>query len=146
MATGGVVTDLDKGDVLGPIEYTLSTFVVREYAHAVEMHHPCFQDDDPMMMPPSLIHLDKLRLYAAACPKGTGPTARIHYEYDCEVFAPVHPGDVVVVSGEVVERFEKKGRDYVAMEMKLHRKADGALLVRYLDHVILAFSQAGGTA
>lgn len=140
MATGGVVTDLDKGDRLGPIEYTLSRFVVREYSHAVEMHQPCFHDDEPMLMPPTLIHLDKLRLYSAACPKGTGATARIHYEYDCEVFEPVHPGDVVIVSGEVTDRFNKKGRDYVVMEMKLHRKSDGALLIRYIDHVILAFA------
>lgn len=140
MTTGGVVTDLDKGDKLGPIEYTLSHFVMREYSHAVEMHHPCFQDDNPLLMPPTLIHLDKLRLYAAACPKGTGPTARIHYEYDCEIFEPVHPGDVVEVSGEVTDRFTKKGRDYLVMEMKLVRKSDGTLLVRYVDRVILAFA------
>ena len=140
MATGGVTSDLDKGDILGPIEYTLSKFVVREYAHANEMHQPCFPDDEPMLMPPTLIHLDKLRLYSQACPKGTGPSARIHYEYDCEVFEPVHPGDVVVVSGEVTDRFEKKGREYVVIEMKLHRKSDDALLVRYIDHVIISYA------
>ena len=45
MATGRYVTDLDKGDVLGPIEYTMSKFVVREYCHANELHQDCFQND-----------------------------------------------------------------------------------------------------
>ena len=38
MATGRYVTDLDTGDVLGPIDYTMSKFVVREYCHANELH------------------------------------------------------------------------------------------------------------
>ncbi|EKF41629.1 hypothetical protein NA8A_15511 [Nitratireductor indicus C115] len=139
MATGGVVTDLDVGDVLGPVEFTLSPFVVREYSHAVEMHHECFQSANELFMPPTLIHLDKLRLYNHACPGGTGPTARIHYEYDAEVLAPVRPGDRLSVSGEVKERYTKKGREYVLIEMQLKRVSDGELLVRYFDRVILAY-------
>ncbi|WEX09042.1 hypothetical protein [Chelativorans sp. AA-79] len=139
MAIGGVVTDLDVGDILGPVEYTLSPFVVREYCHAVEMHQDCFQSADDLIMPPTLIHLDKLRLYNHACPGGTGPTARIHYEYDAEVFAPVRVGDRLSVSGEVKERYTKKGREYVLMEMQLKRIETGELLVRYLDQVILAY-------
>jgi len=140
MATGGVVTDLDVGDVLGPIEYTLSSFVIREYSHVVEMHHEIFQGAEDLVMPPSLIHLDKLRLYNHACPGGTGPTARIHYEYDAEIFVPVRVGDRLVVSGEVKQRYTKKSREYVLMEMLLKRVDTGELLVRYLDQVILAYS------
>ncbi len=139
MAIGGVVTDLDVGDVLGPVEYTLSSFVIREYCHAVELHQDCFQAADGIVMPPTLIHLDKLRLYKHACPGGTGPTARIHYEYDAEVFAPVYVGDRLVVSGEIKERYTKKGREYVLLEMLLKRADTGELLVRYRDQVILAY-------
>ena len=144
MAVGGYVTDLDKGDVLGPVEYSLSPFVVREYCHAVEIHHPCFQGVEGQIMPPTLIHLDKLRLYRHACPKGTGPTARIHFEYDCEVFGPVHVGDRLSVSGVITDRYQKNGRDYVILTMELRRVGTGELLVRYVDRVILAFKPAGG--
>lgn len=140
MAIGGLVTELDVGDVLGPVEYTLSPFVVREYCHAVELHHDCFQGADGLVMPPTLVHLDKLRLYAHACPEGTGPTARIHFEYDAEVFAPVRVGDRLAVSGEVKERFTKKGREYVLMEILLKRADSGELLIRYRDTVILAYA------
>lgn len=141
MATGRYVTDLDLGDVLGPVEYTLSSFVIREYSHIVEMHHECFQGADDLIMPPTLIHLDKLRLYNAACPAGTGPTARIHYEYDAEVFAPARVGDRLSVIGRIKDRYVKKGRDYVLLEMELTNVATGELLVRYRDRVILAYAQ-----
>lgn len=140
MATGGVVSDLDKGDVLGPVEYTLSPFVVREYAHAVEMHHPCFQGrQGDLVMPPTLIHLDKLRLYRHACPDGTGPSARIHFEYDVEVFEPVRVGDRLSVRGEIIDRYTKNGREYAVLEMKLTNLATGTLVMRYVDRVILAY-------
>lgn len=142
MAVGGYVSDLDTGDVLGPVDYTLSSFVVREYSHAVEMHHPCFQGSEGQVMPPTLIHLDKLRLYRHACPKGTGPSARIHFEYDAEVFAPVHVGDRLTVSGLITERYQKNGRDYVVLKMELRRTDTDELLVRYFDRVILAYAQS----
>ena len=140
MATGGVVSDLDKGDVLGPVEYTLSPFVVREYTHAVEMHHPCFQGrQGDLVMPPTLIHLDKLRLYRHACPAGTGPSARIHFEYDVEVFEAVRVGDRLSVRGEIIDRYTKNGRDYAVLEMKLTNLATDTLVMRYVDRVILAY-------
>lgn len=142
MAVGGYVSDLDTGDVLGPVDYTLSSFVVREYSHAVEMHHPCFQGSEGQVMPPTLIHLDKLRLYRHACPKGTGPSARIHFEYDAEVFAPVHVGDRLTVSGLITERYQKNGRDYVVLKMELRRTDTDELLVRYFDRVILSYAQS----
>ena len=142
MSIGGFVTDLDVGDVLGPCEYTLSSFVIREYSHGVEMHQPCFQGTaDEIVMPPTLIHLDKLRLYTHACPKGTGPTARIHFEYDAEVFAPARVGDRLSVIGRITDRYLRNGRTYVLLEMELTNVATGQLLIRYRDRVILAYSQ-----
>ena len=143
MAIGGVVSELDKGDVLGPVEYTLSPFVVREYCHAVELHHSCFQGrEGDLVMPPTLIHLDKLRLYRHACPGGTGPSARIHFEYDVEVFHPVRVGDRLSVRGEIADRYQKNGRDYVVLVMELTNVATGQLLVRYQDKVILSYREA----
>ena len=57
MAVGQYTSDLDVGDVLGPVEYTLSPFVVREYAHSNELHQPFFQGlkDDLVMPPPEPI-------------------------------------------------------------------------------------------
>ena len=145
MAVGRYVTDLDRGDVLGPIDYTMSRFVVREYCHTNELHQSCFQDRDGQYAPPTLVHLDKLRLYKKACPAGTGPTARVHYEYDATIHAPIPVEVPLRVKGTVTERYEKKGRQYVVMEIELRTAADDRPLVTYKDTVILAYqSSAGG--
>lgn len=139
MAVGRYVTDLERGDVLGPIDYTMSRFVVREYCHANELHQPVFQHREGQYAPPTLVHLDKLRLYKHACPAGTGPTARVHYEYDATIHAPI-PVDVPLrVKGTVTERYEKKGRQYVVMQIDLAIAADNRPLVTYRDTVILAY-------
>lgn len=145
MAVGRYVTDLDKGDVLGPLDYTMSKFVVREYCHANELHQDCFQNET-RFAPPTLVHLDKLRLYKHACPAGTGPTARVHYEYDATIHAPIPVGVPLRVKGTVTERYEKKGRQYVVMEIDLRTAKDNRPLITYRDTVILAYKQQGGAA
>jgi len=139
LATGGYVSDLAVGDRIGPVEYTMSAFVVREYSHANELHHDFLQGIVDPLAPPTLIHLDKLRLYRHGCPKGTGPSARIHYEYDATVHGEVRVGDRLCVSGEVTERYERRGRQYVVMEMELRRASDDALLIAYRDTSILSY-------
>ena len=105
MAVGQYTSDLEPGDVLGPVEYTLSPFVVREYCHAVELHQDCFQQANGGIMPPTLIHLDKLRLYRHACPKNQ-PT-RVHIEYDATFTKPCRSAPLRV-SGKVSERIEAR--------------------------------------
>lgn len=141
MALNGYVSDLDVGDEIGPLEYTMSPFVVREYCHANELHHAFFQGVEGQVAPPTLVHLDKLRLYRHGCPKGTGPHARIHYQYDATIHAEVPAGERLSVSGKVTERYQKRGRDYVVMVIELRRAADGKLLIEYRDTAILAYTQ-----
>lgn len=143
MAVGRYTTDLDTGDVLGPIEYSMSKFVVREYCHANEIHHPLYQGLDPKFAPPTLVHLDKLRLYKVACPEGTGPTARIHYEYDATIHKPIPVDQKLRVKGTVSERYEKRGRNYVVMEIDMRLAATDELLVSYRDTIIVSY---GGKA
>lgn len=142
MAIGKYVSDLELGDVLGPVDYTMSSFVVREYCHANELHHEFFQGAADQVAPPTLVHLDKLRLYRHACPLGTGPSARIHYEYDATIHDEVPVGEPLTVVGKVTERYTKRGRDYVVMEIDLKRKSDGRLLIHYRDNAILAYKQS----
>jgi hypothetical protein len=141
VAVGQYTSDLEPGDVLGPLEYTLSPFVVREYSHAVELHHDCFQRAKGGIMPPTLIHLDKLRLYRHACPKGTGPHARVHIEYDATFHEAVPVGAKLRVSGKVSERIEKRGRTYVYIDMELRAASDDRLLISYRDTVTLSYKE-----
>jgi hypothetical protein len=139
VAVGRYTSDLDVGDVLGPVDYVMSKFVVREYCHSVEMHQPCFQGRDIPFAPPTLVHLNKLRLYRHACPEGTGPSARVHIEYDATVHAGVPVGVPLRVKGTVVERRIKRGRDYVTVDIELRTVAGDRLLIDYRDTVIVAY-------
>jgi hypothetical protein len=140
VAVGHHTSDLEPGDVLGPVEYTLSPFVVREYCHAVELHQDCFQGVKDQIMPPTLIHLDKLRLYRHACPLGTGPYARVHVEYDATFHDVVRVGERLRVGGKVSGRYVKRGRTYVHIDMELRRADDDSLLISYRDTVIISFT------
>lgn len=140
MAVGHYTTDLDIGDTLGPIEYAMSRFVVREYCHANELHQACYQGETPKFAPPTLVHLDKLKLYKVACPAGTGPTARIHYQYDATIHEPIPVDERLRVSGKVVERYEKRGRTYVVMLIDMRSALDDRPLVSYRDTVIISYS------
>jgi len=146
MATGRYVSDLATGDRLGPIRYRVSAFTVREYCHSVELNHEAFLGIETPIAPPTLIHLDKLKLYEAACPEGTGPDARLHIEFDATWHAPVPVGTEVEVTGETTERFEKRGRTYVVTEINMTEAGTGRALVDYRDTVILAYRDAKGEA
>ena len=146
VAIGKCVSDLEQGDVLGPVEYTISRFVVREYAHAVELHQDCFQHPDGEIAPPTMVHLDKLRLYRHACPGGTGPHARIHIEYDATIHHEVPAGERLRVDGIVTECSRRRGRDYMHMEIRMRRASDGLLLITYHDTVILSYTGAASAA
>jgi hypothetical protein len=139
VAVGRFTSDLDQGDVLGPVDYVMSKFVVREYCHSVEMHQPCFQGRDIPFAPPTLVHLNKLRLYRHACPGGTGPSARIHIEYDATIHAGVPVGVPLRVQGTVAERVVKRGREYVIILIDLRTASDNRLLIAYRDTVIIAY-------
>jgi hypothetical protein len=139
MATGRYTSDLETGDVLGPVEFTLSPFVVREYCHGNEMHQPCFQDTDHPMVPPTMVHLQKLRLYNHACPAGTGPDARVHVEFDATCHDVVRAGERLRVTGRVAQRYVKRERTYVQIEIDLRAVEGDRPLITYRDTVIVAY-------
>jgi hypothetical protein len=145
MALGGTTSDLEEGDVLGPLPMSFSPFMVREYCHAVEIGHEFFQGAADQIVPPTLIHLEKLRLYRHCCPKGPGPTARIHYQYDATFHEAVRAGETLTVRGVVESRTEKRGRTYVVMRIDLTSAADDRLLIEYRDTDILAFQPGADT-
>jgi hypothetical protein len=91
-----------------------------------------------------LIHLDKLRLYNRYCPEGAGPHARVHYEFDARFHDVVKVGEPLRVQGVVSERYVKRGREYVKLDMELRAAADGRLLISYTDTVLLSYEKEIG--
>ena len=144
---GRWVSDLEAGDVLPDVTYELTPFAVREYCHGVEQawerfHHAV--GHRPQVAPPTMVHLDKLRVLAAGCPEGAGPAARMQLEYAAEHFAEVEVGSRLRASGRVEERTERNGRERLLLVFELHDADDDRLLTRYRDVSLLSYRPREG--
>lgn len=137
MTTGRFITDLQKGDVLGTIDYVVSPFIVREYCHAAELHQEIFHGgrNGVQGWPVPLVFVDKLRLFKLACPGGDGPDARVLAECRAEWTAPIHAGERIIAEGSVTDRYEARGRERIEIEVVL-RGADGKPRLRFTDTAV----------
>lgn len=139
---GRWVSDLAVGDVVPAVEYEMTPFAIREYCHGVEETWERFHqaaDGLPQLAPPTMVHLDKLRVLAAACPEGAGPAARLQLEYDAEHLSEVRAGSRLRVSGEVLERTERNGRERLVLVFELTDAETGELRTRYRDTSLLSY-------
>lgn len=143
MALGQHVSDLEPGDVLQPVRYVMTPFIAREYCHGVDEVAEVFHSPSAggvQYAPPTLVHIDKIRLLKRNCPLGAGPSARIHYEYHATHHEPVHVGTELIASGEVSRKYQKRGRDYIELRIELRSAQDGQLFTSYRDTAVLSYS------
>lgn len=142
---GRYVSDLEEGDRLEPVSYVMSPFVVREYCHGMGEDHPLFHSaltspTGRQQAPPTLVHIDKIRLIKHNCPDGPGPDARIHFEYSSQQYAPIPVGEELVAHGAVTRRYLKRGRHYLEMQIELRTADDDRVLSSYRDTAVLSYS------
>jgi hypothetical protein len=146
---GGYISDLEAGDVFEPVEYELTAFMASEYAHGVEENWEGFHASTPsqrQIRPPTMIHVDKMRILEKNCLKEqrisgqTGPNARVHYEYHATQHSPAYVGETLIVSGEITDRYVKRGRTYIDYRLEV-RTADGRLVTTYTDKTLLKYAR-----
>jgi hypothetical protein len=145
---GGYISDLEAGDVFEPVEYVLTAFMASEYAHGVEENWEWFHSSRApggrQMRPPTMIHVDKMRILEKNCRKeqrvggAKGPHARIHYEYFARQHSPAYVGERLVVSGRITDRYVKRGRTYIDYYLEV-RTSDGRLVTTYTDKTLLKY-------
>jgi len=94
------------------------------YADALDDHHPLYDH----FAPPLLHHSE--------CYKFLGQWylanlfGNLHAQQDWELFTPIPVGSRVRTRSTIIDRYQKRGRDYVVNETDLMDAADGRLLVR----------------
>jgi hypothetical protein len=151
MAKGRYTSDLDVGDAFAPMTYEVTPFCIREYCHSVELHQEVFHGGAGGVeaWPVPMVHMEKLRFYHRDCPEGSGPDARIHYEFDATWSDQIKVGDRVTTEGRVARRFTRREREYMEIEVEMRSAADGRVLLRYKDTTVLSYRQkraAGGAS
>jgi hypothetical protein len=149
---GGYISDLEAGDVFEPVEYVVTAFMASEYAHGVEENwegfHSAHAPGGRQIRPPTMIHVDKMRILEANCLKeqrvggAKGPHARIHYEYNARHHSPAYIGERLVVSGRISDKFVMRGRTYIEYALEV-RAADGRLVTTFTDKTLLAYERVG---
>jgi hypothetical protein len=145
---GGYISDLEKGDTFRPVQYVITPFMCSEYAHGCEDDSEYFQSgNNParrQMRPPTMIHVDKMRILEENCDKERrvsgmkGPDARVHYEYHAKHHSAAYVGERVIVSGRIVDKYEKRGRTYLWYYLEV-KTSDGRLVTTYNDRTLLRY-------
>lgn len=149
---GGYISDLDKGDVFKPIRYLLTPFICSEYAHGVEDSwegfHSAHSPAGRQIRPPTMIHVEKMRLLEENCDKERrisgmkGPDARIHYEYKARHHSAAYAGETMVVSCVIKDKYDKRGRTFLWYYIEAST-ADGRLVTTYNDITLLRYKPLG---
>lgn len=149
---GGYISDLEKGDVFKPVRYELTAFMCSEYAHGTEEHSEYFHSAlNPLgrqVRPPTMIHVDKMRILEENCDKEKriagmkGPDARVHYEYHAHQHSAAYVGETLVVTGHIVDKYVKRGRTYLWYYLEV-KTADGRLVTTYNDRTLLRYRPDG---
>jgi acyl dehydratase len=108
----------------GSNDYDVTREVVDFYAEALDDPSPLYRDVAPPL------------LYHSECYKFVGDWylanlfGNLHAQQDWEMFAPIRVGSRVRSRSTIVDRFSKRGRDYVVNETDICDASDGRLLVR----------------
>jgi acyl dehydratase len=112
----------------GSHEYDITREVVDFYADALDDHHPLYAE----LAPPLLHHSECYKVLGEWYLKNL--FGNLHARQDWELFAPIRIGSRVRTRSTIVDRYQKRGRDYVVNETDLVDAADGRLLVRGRTH------------
>ncbi len=108
----------------GSNRYDVTREVVDFYADALDDASPLYGE----VAPPLLYHSECYRFVGEWYLQNL--FGNLHAQQDWELFEPIRVGSAVRTRSTIVERFHKRGRDYVVNETDVNDAEDGRLLVR----------------
>ena len=108
-ATSEAWSGLHAGQALGPLRLTVSTAANERYWRAAGVDHPRLRAG--ALYPPIAANLTIL------CFQQTCPDAMIQTRQRLQCHRIAQAGAELVTFGRVVERYEKRGREYVDIEV-----------------------------
>lgn len=114
--------DLDVGHEFKPCEYTMTEETIRKYAEAIADQNPLYNDQEAakkspygnIIAPPTSAAIYSISAYKT---EGKTPPGGIHARQKFEFVKPVFPGDRLKVTARVKDKFIKKERKYVILDV-----------------------------
>jgi hypothetical protein len=105
------------GDVLAPVEFTITEEMVERNAWGNDDYNPWYMEDSPfggrIVSPTYLTLFDSHSFYGYyAYPPGGSLHAKEEFEY----IRPLKVGVKAKLTGKLVERYARKGRDFFVAE------------------------------
>lgn len=121
---------IDPGIDLGSREIVLTPDWIEKYMGSIDDRNPWYTDDSPYGGPiaPAAVFNYEMELFKGWHPPGVIGTV-LNTGQKWEFRRPMCPGQRVLLKGRVAERYERRGREYIAMEATAHDE-EGNLLCR----------------
>ena len=108
--------------------YVISPELVAFYAEALDDRAPLYRE----FAPPLIHHSECYKFLGEWYLKNL--FGNLHAQQDWELFAPIAVGSSVRTRSTIIDRYSKRGRDYVVNETDLCDAQSGRLLVRGRTH------------
>jgi acyl dehydratase len=126
----------------GRREYVISPEMVQAYATAIQDHNPWYSGPSPFggAVAPALIRHSEM--YIDRCWYLPNLHGNLHAKQEWELFAPIMVGEHLSAHSLVVDRYIKRGRDYVVNEV-LFLGDDGRVRMRSRTHQSFLLESSG---
>ncbi len=109
---GTAYAAFEVGRRLAPVQFTITPEIIREYATAVEADLAAYRLDGRPMAPPNVLFAYMTGVLYRTYPPIQGIVmAEADFRWRAPIFADVT--SEIVASGEIVDKYEKRGRRYV---------------------------------
>jgi len=114
---------------LGTRELVITPEWIEKYLGSIDAQNDWYSDDSPFGGPiaPSAVFNYEMMMFGGWHP--VGATSILNSSQTWEFRRPLRPGQRIQVEGVVLDRYLKRGREYVAMQSTA-RDEDGNLLCR----------------
>lgn len=129
------------GKYYGERTVEITPSLVEHYANAVQDFNPIYFGDSPFggpVAPALVLHSEvytTIDWYLSIF-------GNLHARQEWEIFAPIMVGDTVTTRRQIVDRYQKRDREYLVMEVGCYG-ADGKLLNRGRTHQSFVYKTEG---
>lgn len=125
---------MEVGETFGPIEVEVTDALVKAYVYACDDFDAAYLHGTNRVAPPLLLCREARDVIRTGYDLASGG-AGMHTKHACQIHACAAIGERVTVTGEHVEKFMKRDKQYIVLESRVHGADGRPLLVQRSTHL-----------